>query len=37
MAVIKSFEMIYMSNNIGIPEYYKGGNVGEESKNQGLG
>ena len=40
MAVIKSLEKIYLLKNLGIPEYYLGGNVeflGESWKNQGLG
>jgi len=40
MAVIKSLEKIYLLKNVGIPEYYLGGNVeflGETWKNQGLG
>ena len=40
MAVIKSLEKIYLLKNVGIPEYYLGGNVeflGESWKNQGLG
>ena len=39
MAVIKSLEKIYLFKNVGIPEYYLGGNVeilGESWKNQGL-
>ena len=39
MAVIKSLEKIYLLQNVGIPEYYLGGNVeflGESWKNQGL-
>jgi hypothetical protein len=40
MAVIKSLEKTYMFKNVGIPEYYLGGNVEfleEAWKNQGLG
>jgi hypothetical protein len=40
MAVIKSLEKIYLLKNVGIPEYYLGGNVeffGDEWKKQGLG
>jgi hypothetical protein len=40
IVVIKSFEMSYMFKNVGIAEYYLGGNVkflGEAWKNQGLG
>jgi hypothetical protein len=40
MEVIKSLEKIYLLNNVGIPEYYLGGNVeffGDSWKNQGLG
>jgi hypothetical protein len=40
MAVIKSLEKIYLLKNVGIPEYYLGGNVeflGDAWKNQGLG
>jgi hypothetical protein len=40
MSVIKSLEKIYLSKNVGIPEYYVGGNVeflGDVWKNQGLG
>ena len=40
MAVIKSLEKIYLLKNVGILEYYLGGNVeflGESWKNQGLG
>jgi hypothetical protein len=40
MAVIKSLEKIYLLKNVGIPEYYIGGNVeflGDSRKNQGLG
>jgi hypothetical protein len=40
MAVIKSLEKIYLLKNVGIPEYYLGGNLeflGETWKNQGLG
>jgi Reverse transcriptase (RNA-dependent DNA polymerase) len=40
MAVIKSLEKIYILKNVGIPEYYLGGNVeflGDAWKNQGLG
>ncbi len=40
MAVIKSSEKIYLLKNVGIPEYYLGGNVeflGDSWKNQGLG
>jgi hypothetical protein len=40
MAVIKSLEMIYILKNVGIPEYYLGGNVeflGDAWKNLGLG
>jgi hypothetical protein len=40
MAVIKSLEKIYLLKNVGIPEYYLGGNVdflGDSWKNQGLG
>jgi hypothetical protein len=40
MAVIKSLEKIYLLKNVGIPEYYLGGNVeflGETWKNKGLG
>jgi hypothetical protein len=40
MAVIKALEKIYLLKNVGIPEYYLGGNVeflGDAWKNQGLG
>jgi hypothetical protein len=40
MAVIKSLKKIYLLKNVGIPEYYLGGNVeffGDSWKNQGLG
>ena len=40
MTVIKSLEKIYLLMNVGIPEYYLGGNVeflGDSWKNQGLG
>jgi hypothetical protein len=40
MAVMKSLEKIYLLKNVGIPEYYLGGNVeflGDACKNQGLG
>jgi hypothetical protein len=40
MAVIKSLEKIYLLKNVGIPEYYLGGNVeflGDAWKNQRLG
>jgi hypothetical protein len=40
MAVIKSLEKICLLKNVGIPEYYLGGNVeflGDSWKNQGLG
>ena len=40
MGVIKSLEKIYVFKNVGIPEYYLGGNVeilGDAWKNQGLG
>jgi hypothetical protein len=40
MSVIKSLEKIYLLKNVGIPEYYLGGNVeflGDAWKNQGLG
>ena len=40
MAVIKSLEKIYLLKNVGIPEYYLGGNVeflGDSWKNQSLG
>jgi Reverse transcriptase (RNA-dependent DNA polymerase) len=40
MAVIKSLGGIYLLKNVGIPEYYLGGNVkflGDAWKNQGLG
>jgi hypothetical protein len=39
MSVIKSLEKIYLLKNVGIPEYYLGGNVeflGDAWKNQGL-
>jgi hypothetical protein len=39
MSVIKSLEKIYFLKNLGIPEYYLGGNVeflGDSWKNQGL-
>jgi hypothetical protein len=40
MALIKALKKTYMLKNVGIPEYYLGGNVeflGETWKNQGLG
>jgi Reverse transcriptase (RNA-dependent DNA polymerase) len=40
MAVIKSLVKIYLLKNVGIPEYYLGGNMeflGDAWKNQGLG
>ena len=40
MAVIKSFDKIYLLKNVGFPEYYLDGNVeflGESWKDQGLG
>ena len=40
MAVIKSLEKTYLMKNVGIREYYLGGNVeflGDSRKNQGLG
>jgi hypothetical protein len=40
MADIKSLEKTYTLKNVGIPEYYLGGNVGflrQAWKNQGLG
>jgi hypothetical protein len=40
MSFIKSLEKIYLLKNVGIPEYYLGGNVeflGDVWKNQGLG
>jgi hypothetical protein len=40
LPVIKSLEKTYMVKNVGIPEYYLGGNVeflGGSWKNQGLG
>ena len=40
MAIIKSLEKINLLKNVGIPEYYLGGNeesLGDLWKNQGLG
>jgi hypothetical protein len=40
MAFIKALKKTYILKNVGIPEYYLGGNVeflGEAWKNQGLG
>jgi hypothetical protein len=40
MGVMKSLEKTYLLKNVGIPEYYLGGNVellGDSWKNQGLG